>query len=168
MEVTLRGHPAEIRIVHIQKDLVRSPSQIVIKLSLCSHYTFEAAEAQEMRLSDIGDESIVRQSDIHQFLYVSRMACAHLHHCYLSLRIDLQKGKRDTYAVVEVALSGCNCIFCRKDCTDEFLGRSLSVCTGKGHNGKWLSIHKGHGPVPAGKFLKGLQGVLYHDKTRVC
>ena len=92
-----------MRIIHIQEDLVRSPSEIIIELALCSLHTLETAEAQKMCLTHIGDEAIIRKSDIHKFLYISGMARTHLYHCNLSCRIDLEKSKRNSDTIVEIA-----------------------------------------------------------------
>ena len=79
LEIPLRGHTAEIRVIHIQENHIRSPAQIVIQLAFRRHDALEAAESKKVGLAHIRDQAIIRKGDVHKFLDVSRMACAHLH-----------------------------------------------------------------------------------------
>ena len=99
----LGSHLAQIRIVHIQESLVRSPLDIVVQLPFRLHHSLERTEAEQVASSHIGYQTIIRQGNRHQFLYVPRMARPHLHYGNLCFRIDFQQGKRNADAVVEIA-----------------------------------------------------------------
>ena len=120
-----------------------------------------------MCLTDIGDKTIVRKGYIHQFLYVSRMTCPHLHHSNLCIGTYGKKGKRNTYIIVQIALGCSHIILDRKNFTDKFLGRSLSISTCKSDNRKRLPVNKGHGPMPSCKFLQCLQSIINRNNARV-
>ena len=167
MEFPLRSHPAQIRIIHIEEHLIRSAAKIIIQFTLGLHDTLEGAEAQEVSLSDICYEAIIRQGDIYKFPDVSRVACAHLDDCYLCIRIDLKQGKRDSYAVVEITLRSRHDKTSGQDLTYKFLGSSLAVSTGQCDDSQRFAIDESHGAMPSCKLLKGLQGIFYLDKTRI-
>ena len=120
-----------------------------------------------MSLADIGYQTIVRKSDIHKLLDISRMARSHLDDSKLSLGIYLQQGKRHSDAVVQIAFSSSHLILYRQDFTDKFLCGRLAVCTCQSNDSQWLAVDNGHGPVPACKILKGLQCIIDLDQTRV-
>ena len=156
-----------MRVVHIQKHLVRSPAEVVVKFTLGALDSLEAAEAEQVGLAHISHETVIRECDIHKFLDVTRVACSHLHDCKLSLRTDLQKGKRNAYAVVQVALSCGDAVLHRKDFSYEFLSGSLSVCSRQSNDCQGFSVNYGHRPVPSCKLLQGLECILDLDQPRI-
>ena len=156
-----------MRIVHIQEHLVRSSAEIVVKFTLGALHSLKGAETKKVCLAHISHKAVIRKCDIYEFLDVSRVTCTHLHDCKLSLRIDLQEGKRDTDTVVQVAFCCCDAILDRKDLSYEFLGGSLSVCSCQSDDCQRLSVDYSHRPVPSGKFLQGLERVLHLDQTRI-
>ena len=85
LHVAFRSHLAQMRVVHIDERLVRSTTKVVIKLALGSLHSLKTSETEQMSLADIGYQTIVRKSDIHKFLDISRMARTHLDNCELSL-----------------------------------------------------------------------------------
>ena len=106
-----------MRVVDIDKRLVSSASKVVVQFAFSHLYAFETAETKEMCLTHIGYESEIRQCDIHQFLYVTRMACPHLHYSKLGIGTDAQQGERHTDIVVEIAFCGEDIVFYRQDFT---------------------------------------------------
>ena len=156
-----------MRVVHIQEHLVRSSAEIVVKFTLCALHSLKAAETEQVSLTHISHKTVIRKCDIHKLLDVARMACSHFHDSELSLRIDLQKGKRNTNAVVQVAFSCCDAVLHRKDLSYEFLSGSLSVCSCQSDDCQRLSVDYSHRPVPSGKFLQGLERVIHLDQTRI-
>ena len=60
MKISLRSHLAKMWIVHIQEDLVRCPSEVIIEFALCSLHSLKTSESEKMSLTDVCDKSIVR------------------------------------------------------------------------------------------------------------
>ena len=120
-----------------------------------------------MSLADIGDESVIRKRDVNQFLYVTRMACSHLHDGNLSLVINSEQSKRHAYAIVQIALGCSDIVFHRKDFAYKFLCGGLAVCSGKGYDCQRLSVNECHGAVPTRKLLQCLQRIPDRDYPRI-
>ena len=156
-----------MRIVHIDEHLVSRAAKIVIQLSLGLLHALKTSETEQMSLADIGYETIVRQSYLHQLLDVARVARAHLHHSKLCLRVDAQQSQRHSDAVVQIALGRSHTIFHRQHLTDQFFCCSLSVGTGQSNDCQRLAIDNGHRPVPARQLLQSLQSVIHLHKTRI-
>ncbi len=56
-----------------------------------------------MRLSDIGDQPIVRSGYFHKLANVSRVARPHLNDRYFRVRGHPEYGKRHAYIIVQIA-----------------------------------------------------------------
>ena len=79
-------------------------SEEVVELALRLHYALEAAEATEMRPSDVCDDAAVRLYNLHECLYLARMVGTHLYHGDVVRCVQAQQCQRHSDMVVEVAL----------------------------------------------------------------
>ena len=84
-----------------------------------------------MSSPDIGDESEIRLTHFHQFLYVSRMTGPHFHYCNLCIGRNGKHCQRHTYVIVEIALCRSRAVFCGKYGIYQLLGRGLAIGASK-------------------------------------
>ena len=126
---------------------------IIIKLALGALDAFEAAEAEQVRLADVGDDAVVGLADLHQLRNVVGMVCAHLNDSQLGSRRYLQQGKRHPDVIVEITFGGNDIVLGGKHGTDKFLGRGLAVGPGDTDYSKML-ISKHMLPMIAGQVLQ--------------
>ena len=102
--LTLGGHSDQILIIRIQEYASTVFGNIVIQLSLGLLHALKTAESKQVRLADIRDETIVRLTDLDQFLYVIGMVSPHLNDSKLCLGIDVQDRQRHSDVIVQVSL----------------------------------------------------------------
>ena len=82
----------------------------------------------------IGNHTACRFNIFHEFLYVSRVACAHFYNSYIVITVKTQQSLWYAYIIIEVALGMHDVIFCSQYRRNKFLGGSLSVCTSNAYD----------------------------------
>ena len=161
------GHLDKVRIGTAHKGLPAMRLEIIVQLALGLLYPIKRAEAQQVGLAHIGDESQVRLAYRHEMGDIVGMAGPHFNHGKLGPRINFQHRERDADIVVQVSLGRGHDIFGREDGADQLLGGRLAVGAGQAHDGETFPRYKGMFTMVTGQGLKGLQGVRYGNQAFV-
>ena len=131
-------------------------AQEVVKLALSAHHALERAEPLQVGASHVGYQSAVGLYNVHQCAYVSRVACAHLHHGYVVVCREAQQRLGHADVVVEVACRAEHAVFLAQYGCRQFLCRCLAVGAGYAYHG-YAELPA----VVACKLLQRLQAVVY-------
>ncbi len=136
------GHLGQDGIVRIQEYASVVCVNIVIELPLGFLDAVEGAETQQMGLTDVGDEAVVRLADHAETADVVRMAGAHFDDGKLGSGVDFQQGKGHADIVIQIAFSGRDTVACREHLRDQILRGGLAVRTGQADDRQPLPVHK--------------------------
>ena len=91
------------------------------------YYSLEGPEALKMRLAYIGDQTVLWLDNLHECLYVARMAGSHLHNGNVVVGGEPEERLGHTYIVVEIALGEKDIETLREHRRDKFLCGGLAV-----------------------------------------
>ena len=118
-----------------EDDALITRSQEVVEFALRLDNSFQRAEALQMRLAYVRDESAGRLSSLGQSFNVAGMASTHLHNGNIVFGCKAQQRLRYAHIVVEVTFGGHDVIFLGKHCANKFLCGSLAIGTGDADDG---------------------------------
>ena len=136
--------------------------QIIVKKALGVLDAFVTAEAFQVSLAHVGNESQVGLGHGQQGFQVLGMAGTHFHNGNLGAGTNLEDRERDANLVIEVAFRSAHAVGSAQGCLDQFLGGGFAVGAGKADHG--------NAQLPAvvsGQGLEGLQGIGNLDETGV-
>lgn len=153
------GHFAQVGIVVMDEDgRVAVAAQEVEEFAFGTHHSLERAEAFQMGLAHVGDESVVGFGDVHQFLDVAGVAGSHFYDGQFVLGAQAQQGEGHADVVVQVAFGVEYVVALRQHGGQQFLGRSLAVGAGDADDAR------AHLPaVVVGQLLQGFQTVVHEE-----
>ena len=155
-----RSHTGQYRIIRIDKGRTAVRSEPIVQLAFGILDSFETAESEQVCLTHVRNQTIVRIADGHEPCNVLRMARTHLYHCELRIRSYRKEGKRYTYIVVEVTLGSSHLELGRKHGSDEFLRGGLPVGPSQPYDSQPFAIYESILAVIIRKGLEGFERVL--------
>ena len=121
------AHLLERLVFGTEEDDTLACAEAIIELALGTAYSFDGAEALEVRPTDVGDESVVGFGDGAELIDIPRLAGAHLDESKLMLWGEAQEGQGDTDMIIEVALGIEEAVGRREDGGRQLLRRRLTI-----------------------------------------
>ena len=134
----------------------------VIELAFGLLDTLETAEAQEVRLAHIGDQTVRRLAHPGQGRNVVGMVRAHFHDGDFRVRADAEDRQRHADIVVQVPFRGRDPEMRGQDLADKLLGGRLAIRAGQADDRDFQLL-----PMVRRKLLQGPEGIRETEEAGV-